>query len=150
MNIENPPQHKSSEDLQQELWSALENSFTDPEGDDAKRLEKIKEKYNFVTHEEIQTALGQKTDGRSKNGIEGLTYTKNEEPEKCVFMKAEREGGTFAYAVIAVDTMVKYRADLFSPAYYEGHGSNHDFSANELLGSLYVAITGKEYVSPGK
>lgn len=32
-----------------------------------------------------------------------------------------------------------YQADIFSPAFYQGHGGNHDFSPSELEENLRIA-----------
>ncbi len=138
----------SGEELQKELWDVLESTIPNSEHETNKKLEVIKDKYEFITYEQTLEELGNAdeiTKEYHKNHIDGLDYTKDISPDQCLFMKAEREDNTIAYAIIGVGAIVKYRADFLSPAYHKGHGGNHDLNGSELLGNLYLALTGKEY-----
>lgn len=137
-----------SEKLKNNLWSALESIIPNNEHESRKKLDLVKEKYHFVSYEDMLKELGSVGEEMKKyhvNNIKGLDYTKDTSPDKCVFMKADREDGASAYAVVGVNTPIQYRGDFFSPSFYSGHGSNHDYNCSELLGSLYDAITRSPY-----
>ncbi len=143
IELNNNPEF-SQEELQQQLWDALEKVVPNPEHEDNKKLELVKEKYSFISYSEALEEMGSVDDREKsyiKNYIKNLTYTKDISPDQCLFMKAVREDGENVYAVIGVGAVIKYRADFLSPAYYEGHGSNHDYNSSELLGNLYLAVT---------
>lgn len=138
----------SQESLKESLWYALEKVIPDTNHEYNDKLKFIKDKYIFLTYEGMASELGEldKESKRSiKNRINGLVETKDIPPELCLYMKAEREDGSFAYVVIGVGAIVKYRADFISPAYYEGRGGNHDFKESELLGNLYNAVKLPKY-----
>lgn len=139
--------------LEAELWDVLETAVPGSEHENRQKLDFIKEKYQFITYEQALEDLGSLDENKQrffKNIIIGLRDTKDISPELCLFMKAERGDGAFAYAVIAVGAQVKYRADFISPAYYQGHASNHDYNAGQLLGSLYLAATSPAYPTGSK
>ena len=138
----------SQEKLKASLWSALDKVIPDAKHEYNEKLKFIKEKYDFISYEDAQKELGaidEHIRESIKNRIKGLTYTKDISPELCLYMKAGREDGSAVYAVIGAGAVVKYRADFFSPAYFDGHGSNHDYNASELLGNLYTAVTQPAY-----
>ena len=138
----------SQEVLKARLWEALEKVIPDTEHEYNKKLEVIKQKYDFISYEETLKELGAIDDGLRDsipNRIKGLSFTKDIPPEQCLYMKAEREDGASVHAVIGVGAIVQYRADFFTPAYFEGHGGNHDFNAGELLDNLYSAVTLLDY-----
>ncbi len=138
----------NQEALKQNLWNALEKVIPDAQHEYNKKLELIKEKYGFISYEDALKELGtidEQTRESIKNRIKGLSDTKDVPPEQCLYMKASRDDGSSVYAVIGIGAMIKYRADFFSPAYFEGHGGNHDFNASELLGNLYNAVTLPNY-----
>jgi hypothetical protein len=43
------------------------------------------------------------------------------------------------------EIMKRITAEIFSPAFFEGHGSNHDFNEVELKGTLSIAINSPVY-----
>ena len=137
-----------SEKLKADLWSTLESIIPNDEHESRKRFNFVKEKYRFISYEDMLKELGSVEEEMKKyhsNNIKGLNYTKDTSPDNCVFMKADREDGASAYAVIGVNTPIQYRGDFFSPSFYGGHGSNHDYNRSELLGSLYEAVTRSPY-----
>lgn len=138
-----------SEKLKTDFWVALKSIIPNTEHEYNKKFEFIKEKYRFVNYEDMLKDLGSVKEEMKKyhsNNIKGLNDTKDISPEKCVFMKANREDDVSAYAVIGVDTAIQYRGDFFSPAFYGGHASNHDYNRSDLLESLYKAITLPPYL----
>lgn len=138
----------SQEELKNNLWDAIESIIPKGEHESRKKLEFVKEKYSFISYDDMLKELGSVEEEMKKyhvNNIKGLNYTKDTSPDKCVFMKAERNDGVLAHAVIGIDTAIKYRGDFFSPAFSGGHGSNHDYTPSELLGSLHDAITRPSY-----
>jgi hypothetical protein len=109
------------------------------------KLKLVKEKYRFANYEDFLKELGHSDKMRpSLNGIKGVDYTKDIQPEKCIFMKASRDDGSEVHAVIS-KIFNTYAADFFSSAEYKGHSGNNDFNRSELLGNLFFAITGPEY-----
>jgi hypothetical protein len=133
----------NQEVLKENLWRALEKVIPDTQHEYNEKLKLIKQKYVFISYEDAKKELGtidEQIRESIKNRIKGLSYTKDVPPEQCLFMKADRKDGSIAYAVIGVGAIVTYRADFFSPVYFEGHGSNHDYNAGELLGNLYNAV----------
>ena len=138
----------NQEIFKKNLWNALEKVIPNANHESNKKLEYIKAKYGFISYEDAQKELGsidEQIRESVKNIIKGLSYTKNFPPDKCLFMKANREDGSFAFAVIAGDDVIKYRADFFTPAYFDGHGGNHDLNTTELLGNLYDSVTLPNY-----
>lgn len=134
----------SQESLKKSLWDALEKVIPNDQHEYNEKLKFIKEKYTFLTYEEALKELGElekEIKKYFKNRIVGLVETKDIPPEQCLYMKANREDGSLTHAVIGVGAQVQYRADFLSPAYFQGHGGNHDFNASELLGNLYNAVT---------
>ena len=138
----------SQEVLQKNLWDALEKVIPDAQHEYNKKLELIKERYDFISYEDALKELGEidaKMQQYVKNHIKGISHTKDISPEQCLYMKAVREDGSPVHAVIGAGAVVKYRADFFSPAYFKESGGNHDFNASELLGNLYLAVTAPHY-----
>ena len=145
-NINQESQPNIYEDLKNNLWATFENmAMRDPLY--KKEFELVKKDYNFIIYEEALKELGSLEDGQRKylpeNHIKGLNWTKDIPTEKCLFLKGKREeDGTPVYVVVSsMSSRNDFAADIFTPAYYKGHGGNHDFSPHELLKNLYDAVT---------
>ena len=146
--MENEP--VANENIKVDLWKILEGVIPDENHENNQKLEFIKEKYSFMSYEDALAQMGSADDITKEhypNKIKGLVHTKDILPEQCVFLKATREDGTEVFAVIGTGAFIKYRADFFSPAYFGGHGGNHDFNASELLGNLYLAVKSPKYLT---
>ena len=69
--------------------------------------------------------------------------------DEFLFLKNMREDGTEVKIIILVQCP-NFIGAIFSPVYYEGLSSNHDFSVSEIKNSLKYAMEGKVYRSPEK
>ncbi len=77
-----------------------------------------------------------------------LSYIKKISGDDVRVYKATRTDGLSVKAIIRPTGTGDYAAEIFSPAFYEGHGSNHDFNEGELTGILKTALTSPPYQSP--
>ncbi len=58
---------------------------------------------------------------------------------------ADRQDGTKARVLIRPTGQGDFAAEVFSPAFYGGHGSNHDFNEGDLKGTLTTALNSSVY-----
>lgn len=77
-----------------------------------------------------------------------IDYIKKTSEQGVLFYSATREDGSRARAMIRPTGRGDYAAEIFSPAFYEGHGSNHDFNETELTEILKTALMSPSYQSP--
>lgn len=105
-------------------------------------LEEMREKLGY------ESVADMKVLGLSEKEIRQLTWCRNQKPDTRYF-RATRTDGRPVKAVITPQPG-DYAADIFSPANYQGHGGNHDFSKSEMEGSLKHALEGEEYPSREK
>ena len=77
-----------------------------------------------------------------------IDYIKKMSEHGVLFYSATREDRTLARAIVRPTGRGDYAAEIFSPAFNEGHGSNHDFNEAELTGSLKTALMSPSYQSP--
>ena len=70
----------SQEVLQKNLWDALEKVIPDAQHEYNKKLELIKERYDFISYEDALKELGEidaKMQQYVKNHIKGISHTKD-------------------------------------------------------------------------
>jgi len=81
--------------------------------------------------------------GLTKEQLKQIHYGAKSTPYRR-FYKATRDDGKEIVLIITPsgggDT---FSADIFSPAFHEGHGMNHDFNRGELEGNLDLAMKGR-------
>ncbi len=66
------------------------------------------------------------------------------------FFIADRSDGSSSRAVVLALTNLHhddFAAEIFSPAFYDGHAANHDFNKGELEYNLKFSIEGDVYPS---
>src|SRR3989338_8605197 len=83
--------------------------------------------------------------GLSQKQAQQLTWARTQN-EHTIYFQATRQDGD------AVKTVIRpqrgdFATDIFSPAYYQGHGGNHDFSSHEMKNNLKYALEGERYRS---
>lgn len=83
----------------------------------------------------------------SEAQLKQMSYIKNPSENGVRFYLATREDGLLVKAIIRATGQGDYAAEIFSPAFYGGHGNNHDFNESELRGSLQTACTAPLYQS---
>jgi hypothetical protein len=59
------------------------------------------------------------------------------------YYRADRDDGTQVKVVARPILTGRYEAEFFSPAHYQGHRSNHDFSIHEMDGTFKFSLTGQ-------
>ncbi len=71
--------------------------------------------------------------------------------EPIRYLKAQRKDGASVKVVILIRNDLnnnEFAAEIFTPAFYEGSGGNHDFNRSELEQNLRMAIDLPPYSSP--
>ena len=107
----------------------------------------------------LLTELVKKLGFREVSSVEELNLTEQEKSKLnyvrdsvkyARFFVADRADGSSSRAVVLALTALHnddFAAEIFSPAFYDGHAANHDFNKGELEYNLKFSIEGDVYPS---
>ncbi len=77
--------------------------------------------------------------------IEQLYFIQKLSADNIHGYSADRQDGTKARVLINPTGQGDFKAEIFSPAYFEGHHCNHDSNESELRNMLTTAINNPVY-----
>ncbi len=118
-----------------------------------KEQQMINVEAGFRTIEKIASELGYQATSinditLTETETKQLSYIKKISGNDVRIFKAMRTDGLSVKTIIRPTGTGDYTAEIFTPAFYEGHGSNHDFNESELTGILKTALTSPPHQSP--
>lgn len=108
--------------------------------------EKVKELLEQLGYSSVETLEGL---GLSQDQLKEIRFV-NLEADGVSFFKTSRADGAEVKAITRTYPTRYIAADIFSLAYYKGHGGNDDFNWDELKGSLETAKSAKPYPAEKK